>query len=203
MRADAFRRLCYLIRGKKLLKDTRNCEVEEMVMRFLHLIGHNVRHRVIESDHGEATHNGRTPSQILNDIRYEKYFKWKKNFTSQNVLAACSFDLKFTYVLMGWEGITHDQRVLDDARTRPNPFRIPQAVLTKCHEHIEKNHIVSLVRTMRSEFNSFMDLKSRSGFGWDPIKQTIDAPDAKWDELLSDLVNLNFYFIFSIKVKFD
>ncbi|KAF5196808.1 Myb/SANT-like domain [Thalictrum thalictroides] len=63
---------------------------------------------------------------------------------------------------------------------------IKSAVLAKCHEHVEKNHIVSRVRTMRTEFNCFMDLKSRSGFGWDPIKQTIDAPDEKWDELLGD-----------------
>ena len=31
-------------------------------------------------------------------------FKGMKHYTSQNVLALVDFDLKFTYVLAGWEG---------------------------------------------------------------------------------------------------
>ncbi|KAF9593225.1 hypothetical protein IFM89_020720 [Coptis chinensis] len=42
------------------------------------------------------------------------------------------------------------------------------------------------MRTMRKEYNSFTDLASRSGFGWDPIKQTITAPPLAWIELLAD-----------------
>jgi hypothetical protein len=32
------------------------------------------------------------------------------------VLACCDFDMKFTFLLAGWEGSAHDQRVLQDAR---------------------------------------------------------------------------------------
>lgn len=39
---------------------------------------------------------------------------------SQNVLAACNFDLEFIYVLSGWEGSAHDAKVLNDALTRSN-----------------------------------------------------------------------------------
>ena len=28
----------------------------------------------------------------------------RKGLLSQNILAACSFDMKFTYILAGWEG---------------------------------------------------------------------------------------------------
>ncbi|KAF9593203.1 hypothetical protein IFM89_020698 [Coptis chinensis] len=42
------------------------------------------------------------------------------------------------------------------------------------------------MRTMRKEYNSFTDLASRSGFGWDPIKQTITSPPLAWIELLAD-----------------
>ncbi|CAL8162092.1 unnamed protein product [Prunus armeniaca] len=45
---------------------------------------------------------------------------------SQNVLAACNFDFEFIYVLSGWEGSTHDSRVLQDALTRRNGFKVPQ-----------------------------------------------------------------------------
>jgi hypothetical protein len=39
-----------------------------------------------------------------------------KGMTSQNVLAACSFDFKFVYILSGWEGSAFDSTVYQDAR---------------------------------------------------------------------------------------
>ena len=44
-----------------------------------------------------------------------KPYRNRKGFMSQNVLAACSFDLKFCYVLPGWEGSACDGTVLSDA----------------------------------------------------------------------------------------
>ena len=34
-----------------------------------------------------------------------------KHYISQNVFAAVDFDMKFTYVLAGWEGSTHDANI--------------------------------------------------------------------------------------------
>lgn len=46
---------------------------------------------------------------------------------SQNVLAACNFDLEFIYVLSGWEGSAHDSKVLNDALSRSsNRLHVPQ-----------------------------------------------------------------------------
>ena len=45
------------------------------------------------------------------------------------MLAAISFDLKFTYVLAGCEGSTHDSRVLNDAFARPGGFSIPDSII--------------------------------------------------------------------------
>ena len=45
---------------------------------------------------------------------------------SQNVLAACNFDLEFIYVLSGWEGSAHDSKVLNDALSRRNGLKVPQ-----------------------------------------------------------------------------
>ena len=42
-------------------------------------------------------------------------YRSRKGFLSQNVLAACTFDMRFSYVLPGWEGSAHDGRVLSDA----------------------------------------------------------------------------------------
>ncbi|GMN44995.1 hypothetical protein TIFTF001_014189 [Ficus carica] len=41
----------------------------------------------------------------------------RKGFHSQNVLAACSFDMKFTYMLARYEGSIHDVRILEEAIT--------------------------------------------------------------------------------------
>jgi len=41
-----------------------------------------------------------------------------KGDITQNVLAACGFDMNFVYVLAGWEGSAHDSRVLADARSK-------------------------------------------------------------------------------------
>jgi hypothetical protein len=43
-------------------------------------------------------------------------YRDRKGCLSQNILAACSFDMQFTYVLPGWEGSTSDSHVFDDAR---------------------------------------------------------------------------------------
>ncbi|KAL5545272.1 hypothetical protein UlMin_009056 [Ulmus minor] len=54
--------------------------------------------------------------KVGNDI--VQRYRGRKAFSTQNVLAACSFDLKFTYVLPGWEGSASDSRILDNALTR-------------------------------------------------------------------------------------
>ena len=60
-------------------------------------------------------------------------FHGRKDGTTQNVLAAVSFDLKFTYVLAGWEGSAHDLRVLNDAFARPGGFSIPEGIIRLLH----------------------------------------------------------------------
>ena len=47
---------------------------------------------------------------------------------SQNVLAACNFDLQFTYVLSGWEGSAHDSKILNNAISRTNGLKVPQGI---------------------------------------------------------------------------
>jgi hypothetical protein len=45
-------------------------------------------------------------------------FRNRKGHCSQNVLAAISFDLKFVYVLAGWEGSASDAAIFNDALTK-------------------------------------------------------------------------------------
>ncbi|KAK4840180.1 hypothetical protein QYF36_001770 [Acer negundo] len=85
-----------------------------------------------------------TPAEILNSKRFDPYFKDcigvidgmhipahvpakdqsqfrnKKGLLSQNVLAACTFDLQFIFVYPGWEGSAPDSRVLRAVLDDPN-----------------------------------------------------------------------------------
>lgn len=55
-------------------------------------------------------------------------FRDKNGQLSQLVLAACSFDLKFHYVLAGWEGSASESIVLNSALSRRNQLQIPQGI---------------------------------------------------------------------------
>jgi hypothetical protein len=50
-------------------------------------------------------------------------YRNRKGQVSQNVLAVCSMDMCFLYVLPGWEGSASDSRVFEDARG--SDFHIP------------------------------------------------------------------------------
>lgn len=52
-------------------------------------------------------------------------YRGRKDWPTQNVLAACTLDLKFTYILAGWEGSAADSRILHNALTRDDPLIIP------------------------------------------------------------------------------
>lgn len=43
-----------------------------------------------------------------------------------NVLGVCAPNMQFIYVLPGWEGSAHDVRVLRNALSRPDGFRVPR-----------------------------------------------------------------------------
>ncbi|KAH7865285.1 hypothetical protein Vadar_004650 [Vaccinium darrowii] len=55
--------------------------------------------------------------------------KWigRKGYPTQNIMAACDFDMCFTFALSGWEGSAHDTRIFYDCiRDATNNFPHPQ-----------------------------------------------------------------------------
>ncbi|KAG8363101.1 hypothetical protein BUALT_BualtUnG0004500 [Buddleja alternifolia] len=53
-------------------------------------------------------------------------YRGKKVEPTQNVIAACSFDLCFTFVMCGWEGTANDSRIFFECITNPeNKFPMP------------------------------------------------------------------------------
>ncbi|KAM6567969.1 hypothetical protein CsatA_027097 [Cannabis sativa] len=52
-------------------------------------------------------------------------YRGRKVDVTQNVMAACSFNMMFTYVYAGWEGTANDSRVLQDAIRKDDSFPMP------------------------------------------------------------------------------
>jgi len=53
-------------------------------------------------------------------------FRGRKDWPTQNIFEGCDFDLKFTYVLAGWEGTASDSRILKDALVRDDHLVIQE-----------------------------------------------------------------------------
>jgi hypothetical protein len=53
-------------------------------------------------------------------------YRGRKHYTNQNVLADVDFDMRFTYVLAGWEGSTHDATILPDGLERADGLKVPK-----------------------------------------------------------------------------
>ncbi|KAI3408446.1 uncharacterized protein J3R85_020287 [Psidium guajava] len=94
------------------------------------------------------------PEEILMDHNHKHYFKGcvgaingthvpasvpaskqipftnRKGITIQNVMCACSFDMKFSFVYAGWEGSASDHQVLSAALKTPH-LKFPQPPLGK------------------------------------------------------------------------
>ncbi|KAG8483114.1 hypothetical protein CXB51_022032 [Gossypium anomalum] len=88
------------------------------------------------------------PEQIRNDSRYMPHFKdcigaidgthiaailppneqvpyiGRKGIPTQNVMAVCDFNMCFTFVMAGWEGLAHDTRIFLDAIRDPK-YKFP------------------------------------------------------------------------------
>ncbi|KAL6214003.1 hypothetical protein ACLB2K_013441 [Fragaria x ananassa] len=75
---------------------------------------------------------------------------------SQNVLAACNFDLEFIYVLSGWEGSAHDSKLLNDALSRRNGLEVPQGkyFLVDCG-FANRRHFLGPLRGVRYHLKYF------------------------------------------------
>ena len=56
----------------------------------------------------------------------QRAFRGRKHNPTQNVMTVVNFDLKFTYVLDGWEGFAHDALILADVIDRNDGFIVPE-----------------------------------------------------------------------------
>ena len=53
------------------------------------------------------------PWNLFCKIPWNHPLTGRHGYTSQNVMAICDFDLRFTFVVVGWPGSVHDTRILN------------------------------------------------------------------------------------------
>ncbi|KAL8519099.1 hypothetical protein ACS0TY_010147 [Phlomoides rotata] len=138
---EAFNRLCYLLRHMGRLVDGRYVTVGEQVALFLSVLSHHSKVRVVRfrfKRSGQTIHTYfhnvlravlklhevllAKPSPVTDDSTHPKTdkarYRTQKGTVLVNVLAACDRGMRFTYMLVGWEGSAADSRVLRDAIVR-------------------------------------------------------------------------------------
>ncbi|XP_075479479.1 uncharacterized protein LOC142520373 [Primulina tabacum] len=59
-------------------------------------------------------------------------YRSRKGIISVNVLGVCDRNMNFIYALTGWEGSAADARVLRDALTRDDAFKVPRGCYYLC-----------------------------------------------------------------------
>ncbi|KAJ0026344.1 hypothetical protein Pint_07257 [Pistacia integerrima] len=141
-------------------QDTRHSACSLLFHRSGETVSHHF-HKVLEAiieleDKYLLQPNGlQVPLEIQNHSRFYPYFKdcvraidgthihvkvlvvhaaryrGRKEYPTMNVLAACTFDLKFTDVLTRWEGTASDSRIIKNALTRDYPLHIPTGISLK------------------------------------------------------------------------
>ncbi|KAJ9558021.1 hypothetical protein OSB04_012635 [Centaurea solstitialis] len=103
MDRNAFAMLCDLLKTRGGLLDDGNITIEEQGCLGA-IDGTYIEVTVPESD--------------------KPRYRTRKGHIATNVLGVCTRDLKFVYVLAGWEGSATDSRVLRDAVTRQNGLKV-------------------------------------------------------------------------------
>ena len=67
-------------------------------------------------------------THVIAVVPIDKFIPYfgRKGYPTQNVIAACDFDMLFSFVLPGWEGLAHNTSIfLDTIRKQSNNFPNP------------------------------------------------------------------------------
>jgi hypothetical protein len=70
-------------------------------------------------------------------------YRNRKGVTSQNVMAICDFDMRFTFVVTGWPRSVHDTRVWSDARVEYVNY--PHPPEGNCHGWINFTQVCTTI----------------------------------------------------------
>ncbi|XP_071729146.1 uncharacterized protein [Rutidosis leptorrhynchoides] len=147
---DAYVLLCNHFKQKNWLQDSKHISVKEKIAIFLTVLAQNDRYRAVKY---RFQHSLRTIHIYFHEVlqgmmqfareiigptylddpnvsdrqRYlREMFPGAIGALDGTLLAICDFNMMFTFVWAGWEGIAHDSRILNEVVYNPtSSFPIP------------------------------------------------------------------------------
>ncbi|KAK2642009.1 hypothetical protein Ddye_023772 [Dipteronia dyeriana] len=96
-----------------------------------------------------------TPIPAMITGRNVSSYRNRHGTISQNVLAACNFDLEFIYVLNGWEGSVHDSKLLTYALTRRRTALKVTQVDPELVDEVDPEPVFQMQEQQRTEANEW------------------------------------------------
>ncbi|KAJ9553401.1 hypothetical protein OSB04_017446, partial [Centaurea solstitialis] len=165
--------LCNYFKEKNWVRSSRYVSVEEKMAIFLTIIGHNELFRVVKRrfQHSTSTINkcfhevlrgmmefarevgaiGALDGTLIHAVMpASQQARYRgRGECYQNVLGVCDFNMIFTFVWAGWEGIAHDSRVLTEVAYSPtlgfpfpppNKYYLCDVVYTNAQEKFNHAH---------------------------------------------------------------
>ncbi|XP_042012353.1 uncharacterized protein LOC121760805 [Salvia splendens] len=83
-------------------------------------------------------------------------YRTRKGQIATNTLAMCDRNMQFVYLLAGWEGCAGDSRILRDAVTRYNGFKVPQGCYYLCdNAYANSNGFLTPYRGVRYHLKEY------------------------------------------------
>ncbi|KAL0545145.1 hypothetical protein IC582_020291 [Cucumis melo] len=132
MEKHIFQKLLVVLEQQYNFTKAKRMPLEEALAMFLITLGHGFSNRMVQE---RFQHSGETVSRWFNIVldvichmvvdvvapkgRHIPYIG-RKSITTQNIMAVCDFNMCFTFVWAGWEGVAHDARIFVEALRRPH-----------------------------------------------------------------------------------
>ncbi|CAN0928442.1 hypothetical protein LINGRAHAP2_LOCUS36494, partial [Linum grandiflorum] len=161
------------------LKRTNNVEVDEMVVMFLHMLGHNIKNRILQQYFGRSA-MPRKKKDENNEEKERPYFSWNDELdqilvnSMMMLVESRKIDPKGKFVAGAY-------LLLEDMIERAKPG---------CGVKADPN-IMLRVKTLKQKFLAVQELRGLSGAGWDETLKMVILDDHVFAEYVQHCAKLN------------
>ncbi|CAN0899639.1 hypothetical protein LINGRAHAP2_LOCUS20391 [Linum grandiflorum] len=161
-----FQELCKELVDIGGLKRTNNVEVDDMVVMFLHTLGHNIKNRILQQYFGRSgsAHDGRV---LRDDVSRHNGLRVPK--AGLMLVESRKIDPKGKFVAGAY-------LLLEDMIERAKPG---------CGVKADPN-IMSRVKTLKQKFLAVQELRVLSGAGWDETPKMVILDDHVFAEYVQN-----------------
>ncbi|KAG8382606.1 hypothetical protein BUALT_Bualt05G0095000 [Buddleja alternifolia] len=96
----------------------------------------------------------------------------RKGDISVNALGVCDINIKFVYILTGWEGSAEDSRVSKDALTRENSLKVLSAFMDSNSSRVRSSIVWDTIKSTRRSWSLHEEIgfdsctEGAHGSGW-------------------------------------